>query len=118
MATDNPNYQQPLPLAIENFYLVIYERGPNRPEPQNDAQRERLEKQQMAHLAFLKDLYDRGLSVGAGPFTDEQGGGLLILRAESLSREDVDKLMQGDAHVQTGRLVARVRPFFTAKGVF
>ena len=103
-------------LAIEAVVFILLDHGPNREEPETVEEGEQLEQNQLAHLAFLKDLYDQGLSAGAGPFTDGKGG-LIILRAGELSEEDVERLLSGDAHIRSGRLAPRIRKFVLPKGV-
>lgn len=113
---DNEHYQEPLPSAFDEFYLVLLDHGRNRQEPQTDVEREQLQQNQLAHLAFLKELYDQGLSAGAGPFTDGQGG-LMILRAGSLTEEDVERMLNADAHIRSRRLAPRIRKFVMPKGI-
>jgi uncharacterized protein YciI len=112
---DRP-YQDPVPVEFDEFYLVLLDHGPNRQEPETDEERDQLQRNQLAHLQMLKDLYDQGYSIGAGPFTDGKGG-LIILRGNSLSKEDIERLLNDDAHIQTGRLVPRIRKFVVPKGI-
>jgi uncharacterized protein YciI len=112
----NAYYQEPVPSAFDEFYLVLLDHGPNHEEPQTAAEREQLEQNQLAHLAFLKELYDQGLSVGAGPFSDGKGG-LILLRAGDLGEEDVESMLNSDAHIRSGRLAPRIRKFVMPKGI-
>jgi len=81
-------YQDPVPTEFDEFYLVLLDHGPNRREPESEEERDQLKRNQLAHLQLLKDLYDQGYSVGAGPFTDGKGG-LIILRGNALTEEDI-----------------------------
>ncbi|MEM7802334.1 MAG: YciI family protein [Chloroflexota bacterium] len=112
----NEHYEDPLPTAFDDFHLVLLEHGPNRAAPQNEAEQAALDAAQAAHLAFLKDLFDKGLSFGAGPFKDGSGG-LILIRGERISAEELEGLLANDPHVQSGRLVAIVRPFIMPKGI-
>lgn len=103
-------------MAFDEFYLVLLEHGPNREQPKNDEEREALNAVQMAHLTLLKDLYDRGVSVGAGPFVDGKGG-IMLLRAGDRTEDDVMDLLKDDAHIKLGRLVPVIRKFVVPKGV-
>jgi len=112
----NDYYQEPVTSAFDEFYLVLLDHGPNREEPKTAEEREQLDRSQLAHLAFLKELYDQGLSAGAGPFSDGKGG-LMILRAGNLTEEDVERMLYSDAHIRSGRLVPRIRKFVLPKGI-
>ena len=82
--------------------------GPNRTEDITDV----IIEQQAAHLRHLDEMKAAGQLVLAGPF--EGGGGLLILRVETL--EEAHKLMEVDPHVRAGWLSVDIKPWYTMKG--
>jgi len=114
--SDNPHYTDPTPTDFDHFHLVLLEHGPNRADPQTDAEREQLQQDQLAHLTLLKSLYEEGLSIGAGPFTDGSGG-LILMRADDITEAEIHTRMGEDAHVKNGRLVVVVRSFVMPKGL-
>jgi uncharacterized protein YciI len=61
-----------------------------------------------AHLAYLRNLYERGAVVAAGPLADSWGG-LTILQARD--KETVRELVAGDPSVIEGVLVAETHPW-------
>ena len=63
-----------------------------------------------AHRAHLKHLVDQGSLLLAGPFEDEESGGLLVFEAESA--DAVQAMMDADPF-STGGVFAsvRIRPF-------
>jgi uncharacterized protein YciI len=106
-----------LPSAFDEFICVQLDRTSNRKELVTDEEKAWGEKIQMEHLAHLKELYEKGLSVVHGPFTDDTGGGIIVLRGSSLTIEQVQAMMDDDPIVKAGRLTARVRPFVAPKGI-
>jgi len=112
----NPHYTDPVPTAFDQFHLVLLEPNPDRAEPTTDEERAALQQSQMDHLKLLKDLYDQGVSVGAGPFNDG-GGGLMIIRGDKATEEEIKAIMAKDAHVASGRLTVVVRSFVLPKDV-
>src|SRR5262249_52425713 len=62
----------------------------------------RVERSRPAHRQYLLSLRDRGQLAASGPFTD--GSGALIIY-EAATREEAEKLMQGDPFHQNGIFV-------------
>jgi uncharacterized protein YciI len=61
------------------------------------------------HRQYLASLKDRGRLVASGPFTDDSGA-LIIYEADS--KEEAEKLVQGDPFCQNGIFVKYVlRPW-------
>ena len=114
--SDNPHYTEPVPTEFDHFHLVLLEHGPNRADPQTDAERDQLQQDQLAHLTLLKALYDEGLAIGAGPFTDGSGG-LILMRGDKITEDEIHTRLSQDAHINNGRLVVVVRPFVMPKGL-
>ncbi len=61
------------------------------------------------HLATMKGWLDAGQLVMGGPFLDGDGGGVAIVRFESV--EEADAAAQADRAVREGLLTARTRPW-------
>lgn len=63
------------------------------------------------HRQYLTSLKERGQLVAAGPFTDDSGA---LIIYEAASREDAEKLVQGDPFCQNGIFVTwQLRPWNT-----
>ena len=61
------------------------------------------------HLATMKQWLADGHLVLGGPFLDEAGGGMAIVRFEDVSTADA--AAQADPAVQAGLLIATTRPW-------
>ena len=64
------------------------------------------------HFATMKSWLDDGRIVVGGPFIDDQGGGIVVTRFDSL--EDANAAAGADAAVLAGLLTFSVRPWFLA----
>ena len=53
-----------------------------------------------AHRQYLGSLKEKGQLVASGPFTDDSGGALIVY--EAASKEEAEKLLQGDPFHQNG----------------
>ena len=83
-------------------------KGPNR--TQDSATAAKIQKE---HLNNITRLYNEGKIKVAGPFGD--GGdwlGIFIFDCET--KEEVEKLLQSDMAVSSGRLNYDIRPWYTA----
>ena len=74
-----------------------------------------------AHLAYQKDLEARGITFGAGPFSDDtetdwSGEGMIIVRAASLA--DAVAIAQADPMHSAGARKFRVRPWLLNEGSY
>jgi uncharacterized protein YciI len=70
------------------------------------------------HLATLKGWLDSGRLIMGGPFLDDQGGGMAVVRFDSVDAARQAAL--ADPAVQAGLLTVTVRPWFpglSAEGV-
>lgn len=105
-----------IPEAFEDYYLVLLSHGPNRIDPQTDDEKAALDNAQLRHLNLLKQLYVDDLSLGAGPFKDGQGG-LILIRGDRIAVDELNARLANDPHIQSGRLVATIRPFILPKGL-
>jgi uncharacterized protein YciI len=61
------------------------------------------------HRQYLTSLLERGQLVAAGPFTDDSGA---LIIYEAASRDEAEKLLQGDPFHQNGIFVKyQLRPW-------
>ncbi|AKK03357.1 YciI family protein [Corynebacterium epidermidicanis] len=61
------------------------------------------------HREFLAKLKEEGILVGSGPFLDENGGALIIIRLnENATVADAEQLMNADPFHRLGILAGRV----------
>lgn len=114
----NQNYTAPDSAASEvkfemvQYYFVELIRNPDRPAlPDDDVM-----KIQEGHIANINRLAEEGIILLAGPFGDDKGGGIFIIKAESV--EKVYEYLSTDPAIQNKRLNYEVRPWWTGKGVF
>lgn len=72
------------------------------------------------HREFLGGLEDEGKLIGSGPFTDEEGGALIIIRLpEPATVTDAAVVMDNDPFKQRGIIASRaIRPWNPVKNVF
>jgi uncharacterized protein YciI len=68
-----------------------------------------------AQQAFLAQLYEEGTLMFAGPFIDERGGGIAILRCDSL--EKARAIYQESPVVRSGHAITDVREWNVMWGV-
>ena len=71
---------------------------------------------QTAHLNNIDSLHRAGKLVLAGPFGDEQGGGIFILKANSL--KEATEMCESDPAIKNKRLLYKVRPWWSDKTMF
>jgi uncharacterized protein YciI len=64
------------------------------------------------HFATMKSWLDDGRIIVGGPFLDDQGGGVIVTRFDSV--EDATAAASADAAVKAGLLTFVVRPWFLA----
>ncbi|HPN38305.1 MAG TPA: YciI family protein [Melioribacteraceae bacterium] len=99
-------------IQLVKYYFVLLKHGPNRTETDTT----KLIKIQEGHMAHINNMANKGLLMVAGPFGDEQGGGIFILKVNSL--EEAENLCNQDPAIISGRLKAEIRPWYTIKGTF
>jgi len=97
---------------LREYYFVELIKIPNRPKLDSATTTEI----QMAHLNNIDSLHKSGKLVLAGPFGDEKGGGVFILKAKSL--EEATEICDSDPAIKNGRLNYKVRPWWTDKTMF
>lgn len=99
------------PNTPEQFVFGFLVRGPNRQQPEAEAQ-----EIQKGHLAYMEGLHQQGKLVMAGPFGDDgDWRGVVVYRVATL--EEARQLAAGDPAVKAGRLVIEAHPWMTFKGI-
>jgi uncharacterized protein YciI len=93
---------------IRQYWLVLLSKGPNR--NQDSATTAKI---QTAHLNNINRLYNEGKIKVAGPFgKNDKYQGLFIF--DCPTKEEVEKLLQTDEAVSSGRLNVEILPWYTA----
>lgn len=69
-----------------------------------------------AHRAYFEALANAGHILAAGPFLDQQAGGVALLLAES--QDAASLVMANDPAVTSGVFVGELRPFHLVFGAF
>ncbi len=88
------------------YYVYVVSEGPEWVEGVRPGEQQGFEK----HFGHLLALQERGALVMAGPFKDDQGGGMSLLRADDLAH--AKQLIADDPWVASGKLrVAALRPW-------
>lgn len=87
--------------GASSLYVLVYRQGPawqvDKPMGAQPSMR--------AHGAYMKKLFDGGVSFAAGPTTDAPGG-VIIVRAKSL--DEAKGLMAADPGVSSGMFLGEV----------
>ncbi len=97
---------------LVKYYFVELKNGPNRSQTDSTE----IYKIQAGHLENIKKLSEDGFLLLAGPFGDEKGGGIFILKVSTF--EEAKALCDKDPAIISGRLIADIRPWYTIKGAF
>lgn len=97
---------------MREYYFVELLRIPNRPNLDSTVSA----NLQSAHLNNIDSLHRAGKLVLAGPFGDDKGGGIFILKASSL--EEATQMCESDPAIKNGRLNYKVRPWWSDKTMF
>lgn len=97
---------------MREYYFVELIRFPERAKLDSIT----TEKIQTAHLNNIDSLHRAGKLVLAGPFGDNKGGGIFILKANSL--EEAIQICESDPAIQNKRLNYKVRPWWSDKTMF
>lgn len=104
-------HSQDKPLSLKKYHFVMLMKGENRSQ---DAQTAK--QLQDGHMANIQKMADDGLLVLAGPFADTLGGGIFVLKTETI--EETEKLLQEDPAIRAGRLSYIIRPWYTDSSNF
>lgn len=93
---------------IRKYWFVMLKTGPNRTQDSVTAA-----KIQKEHINNIDRLYYEGKIKVAGPFGEPgEWRGIFIFDAES--KEEVEKLLQSDLAISSGRLSYEIKPWYTA----
>lgn len=96
--------------TMQKYFIVFLKSGPDRSHNE-----EKAAEIQAAHLAYLGDLYQKGIINLNGPT-----GGEGDIRGFSVynvaTAEEAVKYAENDPAVKSGRLVVEVHPWWLAKG--
>lgn len=98
------------PLTMQKYFIVFLKSGPNRSQTEQEAMN--LQEQ---HLAYLGDLYEKGIINLNGP-TDGNGEIRGFSVYNVATKETAEKLASNDPMVKSGRLIIEVHPWWLAKG--
>lgn len=105
-AQDEPEFK------MVKYYFVELMRNNDRPELDSVSVMEI----QKGHMDNMKVMAEAGKLLCAGPFGDENGGGIWILKTDSY--EEAQKLCESDPAVINDRLLYKIRPWWTSEGAF
>ncbi len=95
---------------LKQYFMVILTKGPNRTQDSLTAQ-----KIQKAHMENIGRLYEEGKIDLAGPFADDSDWrGVFVFNVET--QEEVEKLLQTDEAIHSGRLSYIIHPWLSQKG--
>ncbi len=98
---------------IQQYWFVMLLKGPNRSHDSATSA-----KIQKGHMANINRLYYEGKLKVAGPFGDNGNwSGIFIFDAAAAgckTKDDMEKLLQSDPTVASGRLICDIRPWYTA----
>jgi uncharacterized protein YciI len=97
---------------MKRFWLVELRKGPNR--NQDSVSRVKI---QAAHISNIERLAKEGKIIMAGPIgVEDDLQGIFLMNCSDST--EVEKFVQTDTAVITGRLVMNYYPWWTAKGKF
>jgi uncharacterized protein YciI len=103
--TDKPKKMEE---QIRQYWFVMLMKGPNRNQDSATAA-----KIQEAHLANINRLYNEGKIKVAGPFgRNDKWLGIFIF--DCPTKEEVEKLLQSDLAISSGRLSYEIQAWYTA----
>ena len=97
---------------MKRYWLVLLKKGPNRNQDSLSA-----EKIQTAHLTNISRLVKEGKMIMAGPIgTDGDLRGIFIMNCSDSA--EIERIVNTDSAVMTGRLKMEYYPWWSAKGKF
>lgn len=95
---------------IVKYFFVELITNPDRPE----LPKAQVDSIQAGHMANIQQMVKEQVLMLAGPF--ENGGGIFILKVDSM--EAAEKLTSRDPAIKAGRLITKIRPWYTTTGSF
>lgn len=102
-----------IPKEMTTYYLGLLRRGAKwTPEVTEET-----ERVQETHLAYIRNMFEAGDLLVAGPFTDDgELRGVFLFRTATL--EEAQALAEDDPAVKAGRLIVDIHPWMVPAGVF
>lgn len=94
------------------YYFVELIRNNDKPELDSASVMEI----QNGHMENMRVMAEKGKLLCAGPFGDENGGGIWILKTATI--EEAEQLCENDPAVKNKRLLYKIRPWWTSEGTF
>jgi len=67
------------------------------------------EEMMFPHVAYLKELLEKGILVITGPFTDEKRGGMFIVEVKD--EEELNNIVNNDPAILSGLAWYEARPY-------
>jgi uncharacterized protein YciI len=108
LASDTSVYTE----EMKRYWLVLLKKGPDRNQDSISA-----EKIQAAHMANINRLAKEGKLIMAGPMgIEDELRGIFILNCSDST--EIEKIVNTDSAVITGRLKMEYYPWWTAKGKY
>jgi len=105
-AQDEPEFK------MVQYYFVELIRNPDKPQIDSTE----IMKIQEGHMQNMDKMVDEGKLICAGPFGDNNGGGIWILKVDSF--EEAEELCKKDPAVLNKRLNYKIRSWWTSEGTF
>ncbi|WP_373072866.1 YciI family protein [Zeaxanthinibacter enoshimensis] len=97
-------------ILMQQYFLVLLKRGPNRSENKQEA-----DSLQSLHLQHMSRMYEEGYADLMGPFGDDgEIRGIIIYNTPNL--QIADSLANLDPLIRSGSLVAEIHPWWAGKG--
>lgn len=94
------------------YYFVELIRNPDKPQIDSAEVMEIMQ----GHMENMDKMVEEGKLLCAGPFGDNNGGGIWILKVDSY--QEAEELCSQDPAVMNKRLNYKIRPWWTAEGTF
>ena len=113
--TENDMYEDGeslVPIDMTTYFLGLLRRGSTW-TPEETDETERIQNE---HLAHIRQMFEDGALILAGPFTD--GGdlrGLFLFGTATI--EEAQELAAADPAVRAGRLIVEIHPWMVPSGV-
>lgn len=100
----------PAKVEMKTYYLVLLKKGPNRSQDSLT-----VAKIQEGHMAHIRKMAETGKMCLAGPLMDDQDiRGICVYNVNSA--EEASRLANDDPAIKSGRLIAEVHPWYSARG--
>ena len=97
---------------LVQYYFVELIRNPDKPQIDST----KIMEIQAGHMENMRTMAEAGKLLCAGPFGDNNGGGIWVLKVDTM--EEAESLCENDPAVKNNRLLYKIRPWWTAEGTF